>query len=289
MQQPLTGKAFMAALMRLHIYRRKFMGKPEEFRNIFDNFTPERADDINNLDLINNNAFPSAPECVSEDLEERIRVRKTEHAFDVITFSEWFSKYSTRVSSVGAVQLKISGVDPKESIVVTVPNDQGKRYGDHDKRHLKIIENANIIPVIDSVPIDMFVYNNGYQILYSIGGGTYLKGYSVRKKFIVNVCRDVLDYMIPTYRFTIKRGTKECKFSSYDLTEIIEDRIKNNQLDMEKLAILYHQSKKFDFSNFNELLKCLTERQGGIKDVQHQLEIDHAIKSLCLDGVDYET
>jgi len=33
----------------------------------------------------------------------------------------------------------------------------------------------------------------------------------------------------------------------------------------------------------------LATRQGGIKDVQHQLEIDNAIEKLCLDGVDYET
>ena len=101
--------------------------------------------------------------------------------------------------------------------------------------------------------------------------------------------KDVMDYMIPIGSFIVKRGDKECKFASYDLAEIIQHRIENDMLDREKLAILYHQSKKFDFSNFKELLKCLATRQGGIKDVQHQLEIDTAIEKLCLDGVEYET
>jgi hypothetical protein len=259
------------------------------FRSIFDNFTPEGAEDINNLDLSTKDPIPYASECISENLEERLAVEKTAHRFGVITFADWFSKYSSRVSSVGAVRLNMNGVNPNESIVVTIPNDQGKRYKDFDKRHLKIIENANIIPVIDADPIDMFVYNNGYQILYSIGGDTYLKGYSVRKKFIVNICKDVLDFMIPIGNFTVNRNDQECKFISYDLQEIIEEHIINNRLDLEKLAILYHQSKKFEFNDFKGLLKCLTARQGGIKDVQHQLEIDNAIEKLCLDGVAYET
>jgi hypothetical protein len=256
---------------------------------MFDNFTPEREDDIEGLDLISkNNDFPQATECLSENLESEMQVENTEHQFNIVTFADWFSRYSTRVSSVRAATLKINGVDPKESIVVTIPNDQGKQYEGHDKRHLRLIENANIIPVIDAEPIDMFVYNNGYQILYSIGGGTYLKGYSVRKKFIVNICKDVLDFIIPIGQYIVKRGDTQCKFKSYELSEIIEHRIVNNMLDREKLNILYHQSKKFEFNDFSGLLKCLTERQGGIKDVQHQLEIDNAIEKLCLDGVDYE-
>lgn len=262
----------------------------QDFRSVFEDFTPEGAEDIENLDLVTKkDDFPQASECPAEDLESTVEVLETEHQFNIITFADWFSKYSTRVSSVRSVVLKMTGVDPKESIVVTIPNDQGKQYQGNDKRHLRLIENANIIPVIDADPIDMFVYNNGYQILYSIGGGTYLKGYSVRKKFIVNICKDVLDYTIPIGQFIVKRGDTECKFKSYDLSEVIERRITNNMLDMEKLAILYHQSKKFEFHDFNSLLKCLTERQGGIKDVQHQIEIDTAIQQLCLDGVEYET
>ena len=261
----------------------------QDFRTIFNNFTPEGPEEISRLDLITRkDPIPKAEACVVET-EDTFRVEKTQHQFNIVTFADWFSKYSNRVSSVRSVVININGVDPKESIVVTIPNDQGKRYKEFDRRHLKIIENANIIPVIDAEPIDMFVYNNGYQILYPIGGDTYLKGYSVRKKFIVNICKDVMDYMIPIGSFIVKRGDKECKFASYDLAEIIQHRIENDMLDREKLAILYHQSKKFDFSNFKELLKCLATRQGGIKDVQHQLEIDTAIEKLCLDGVEYET
>jgi hypothetical protein len=258
-----------------------------DFRSVFDEFTPESPADIERLDLEDSN-LPEVAECILSS-EEAIRVEKTDHVFSVTTFADWFSRNVERVSSVRGVQIVINGVDPNESIVVTIPDDQGKRYQQFDKRHLRIIENANIIPVIDAEPIDMFVYNNGYQILYSIGGDTYLKGYSVRKKFIVNICKDVLDYLIPIGQKIIKRGATECKFSSYDLHDIIEQRILDNMLDMDKLRILYHQSQKFEFSNFNELLSCLTTRQGGIKDVQHQLEIDYAIQKLCLDGVEYET
>jgi len=266
------------------------MEKPDDFRRIYDRFIPEGADDISKLDLINKQQqIPEAAECVSDDLEEKLILEKTDHSFNIITFASWFSKYSDRVSSVRPVQIMINGVDPNESIVVTVPNDSGKRYKDYDKRHLQIIENANIIPVIDAEPIDMFLYNNGYQILYSIGDNTYLKGYRIRKSFIVNICKDVLDFMIPIGQFIIKRGRVTCRFKSYDLHDIIERRILDDMLDREKLHILYHQSKKFEFSNFHELLKCLTTRQGGIKDVQHQLEIDYAIQKLCLDGVEYET
>lgn len=260
-----------------------------DFQTIFNDFTPEGDDDIERLNLIKQNRAQRAPECISPELEERLIVEKTSHQYNVVTFANWFSRYSSRVSSARAVMIDINGVNPNESIVVTIPNDQGKRFKDFDKRHLRIIENANIIPIIDAEPIDMFVYNNGYQILYSIGGDTYLKGYSVRKKFIVNICKDVLDYMIPIGSFTIKRGDQNCKFKSYDLGNIIEHKINNNLLDREKLSILYHQSKKFEFSDFKGLLKCLSTRQGGIKDVQHQLEIDHAIEKLCLDGVEYET
>lgn len=260
-----------------------------DFQKVFDQFTPEGDEDIDRLNLTPRNRVSRAPECVSPELGERLVVEKETHEYSIATFSNWFSRHSSRVSSTRGVMIDINGVDPNESIVVTIPNDQGKRFKDFDKRHLRIIENANIIPVIDAEPIDMFVYNNGYQILYSIGGDTYLKGYSVRKKFIVNICKDIMDYMIPIGNFIVKRGDRNCKFKSYDLSEIIEQRIRDNLLDMEKLSILYHQSKKFEFSNFNGLLKCLATRQGGIKDVQHQLEIDNAIQKLCLDGVDYET
>jgi len=265
------------------------MENQQDFQTIFKKFTPEGDDDIERLNLIERNRTSRAPECTSLELEERLVVEKTPHQYNVVTFANWFSKYSGRVSSARAVMIDINGVDPNESIVVTTPNDQGKRFKDFDKRHLRIIENANIIPVIDAEPIDMFVYNNGYQILYSIGGDTYLKGYSVRKKFIVNICKDVSDYMIPVGSFVVKRGDRNCKFKSYNLSDVIEHRINNNLLNREKLAILYHQSKKFEFSDFKGLLKCLTTRQGGIKDVQHQLEIDRTIEKLCLDGVEYET
>lgn len=263
------------------------MESQRDFQSVFDEFIPESPDDIERLDLEETN-LPDTAECILPE-EEIVRVEKTEHIFNVTTFADWFSRYSNMVSSVRGVQILINGVDPTESIVVTIPNDQGKRFQNYDKRHLRLIENANIIPVVDTQPIDMFVYNNGYQILYSIGDGTYLKGYSVRKKFIVNICKDVLDYMIPIGQYIVKRGITECKFASYDLHDVIEQRIRDNLLDMDKLHILYHQSQKFEFSNFNELLKCLTTRQGGIKDVQHQLEIDNAIQKLCLDGVEYET
>lgn len=261
----------------------------QDFTEVFKSFTPEKADDINNLDLTPKASITPAEEYVANDLDENLRVEKTNFQYKIVTFANWFTRNYSRVSSVRPVLIQINGVDPHESIVVTIPNDQGKRFKDHDKRHLRLIEYANIIPVVDAEPIDMFVYNNGYQILYDIGGGTYLKGYSVRKKFIVNICKDVMDFMIPIGQFIVKRGDKDCKFSSYDLSGIIETRIRNNLLDLEKLSILYHQSKKFDFKDFRGLLKCLTERQGGIKDVQHQLEIDHAIQNLCLDGVVYET
>lgn len=262
----------------------------QNFQAIFDQFTPESEADINKLDLKDTSLVPEAAECIpNEDDSEVLQLEKTNHAFSVITFADWFSKYSSRISSVRRVQLKIATVNPKESIVVTVPNDHGKLYRGVDKRHLKLIENASIIPVIDSEPIDMFLYNNGYQILYPIGGDTYLKGYSVRKKFIVNICKDVCDFLIPTHSITIKRNDTECKFSSYDLHNTIEERISQNRLNIETLHILYHQSKKSEYTNFRELLEWLTTRQGGIKDVQHQLEIDTAIKRLCLDGVDYET
>jgi hypothetical protein len=265
------------------------MDEHREFTKVFQTFTPEVADDINNLDLTPKASITPAQEYIADDLNDDLRIEKRNYQFKIVTLAEWFRKYCNMVSSVRPVTIQINGVDPNESIVVTIPNDQGKRFRDHDKRHLRLVEYANIIPVIDAEPIDMFMYNNGYQILYDIGGGTYLKGYSVRKKFIVNICKDVMDFMIPIGQSLIKRGDSECKFSSYDLSEIIEMRIRNNLLDNEKLTILYHQSKKFEFKDFKSLLKCLTTRQGGIKDVQHQLEIDNAIQKLCLDGVQYET
>jgi len=265
------------------------MESQRDFQSVFDRFIPEDDDDIEKLNLSKRNRISRAVECELPNLEERLVVNKTDHEFRISTFANWFSRHSSRISSARGVFISINGVDPDESIVVTIPNDHGKRYKDFDKRHLRIIENANIIPVINAEPIDMFVYNNGYQILYHIGDDTYLKGYSVRKKFIVNICKDVMDYFIPIGQFIVKRNDTICKFKSYDLSEIIEQRIRNNLLDREKLTILYHQSKKFEFEDFNGLLKCLATRQGGIKDVQHQLEIDHAIQNLCLDGVEYET
>lgn len=142
----------------------------QDFQSIFNQFTPESEDDINNLDLKDTKLVQEAAECnLSENDNTVLQLEKIDHAFDVITFSDWFSKYSDRVSSVRKVQLRIASVDPKESIVVTVPNDHGKLYEGVDKRHLKIVENASIIPVIDAEPIDMFLYNNGYQILYQLG------------------------------------------------------------------------------------------------------------------------
>ena len=101
------------------------MESQQDFQRILSEFTPEGEEDIDGLDLLGQDPIPRAIEC-EEESAERLIIEGTEHTFNVTTFADWFSKYSSNVSSVRSVKLLINGVDPDESIVVTVPTIKEK-------------------------------------------------------------------------------------------------------------------------------------------------------------------
>lgn len=191
----------------------------------------------------------------------------------ITPLSEWFDQNVNNFRNIKRPRVTIQGVDTNQQLIMTVLTsiEDGE-----ENRKLIVYDDAHLQPVLDLPAIDMQIYNNGFRIIYDLRNGIFVKSYGVRKGLISVFCNDIDDQLIPYAVVRSKKRDIEIDIVSKDVNEV---RVKlEAPLDFEALQLRYKQSSKTDgFRTNKEAIDWLIERQGGIEDIHHHLQIDNVI------------
>lgn len=194
---------------------------------------------------------------------------------DVIMLSDWFEDNNENLNRVNRLKIQVRGVQPDERLLCSVLDPKGDIDEDgHEIRHLELIKEANIFPVLDIPGYDMDVYGNGFQIMYSYDEDIVLKCYGIKTGLIIIFCLPVNNQLIPYKRIKLKK-----RDTSIVITHPNREYITSNtlsMLDLEGLQIQYKQvQKELDqISDKQSAINWLIGKQDGIRDINHLLQID---------------
>ena len=199
----------------------------------------------------------------------------------IISLGDWFEANGAFfVNSIKKVGLQVTGVDPKEDLVLTVPHESGEILEDKTpKRRLVKIDDANILPVLNLAGIDMQVYANGFRIINQYSDDIAMKCYGVKTGLIVVFCKVVEGQLVPYAKTKVKKKATDVEIPTLE----IDYATKVGQpLDKETLVLLYKQASG-DIDNLNsnlDAIKYLTIKQNDIRDINHHIQIDTALIEL---------
>jgi hypothetical protein len=201
-------------------------------------------------------------------------VEQDSNTIEIAKLSDWFETNVDNFPGVRKPTITITGVDPAEQLLITVPMESDE--AGVEKRKIIIFNDANIRPVLDRPAMDMQVYNHGFRIVYDLGGGIFVKSYGVRTGLVSVFCNDIDDMLIP---YGIVRAKK--KDESIEVIrrnpESVRQRL-DGVLDIEALQLRYKQSSKAEGLRTNiDAIKWLLDRQATIEDINHHLQIDNVI------------
>ena len=190
---------------------------------------------------------------------------------------DWFpTHYKALQPSVKQVKLAIGGVDPKDTLIFTLPHPRGGKASDGlDKRKVYTFDNADKRSVIDLNPIALNAYNNEtFRIIYHYKDNIYLKAYGVKTGLYVTFCVEIESLPIPYKVVRIKKREKGIKFEAYDFDKIY--KILNQPADNEGLLILYPQLMKLDkeITTVKSAMEVFLNIQKEVVDITHHLKLD---------------
>lgn len=190
---------------------------------------------------------------------------------EIVSLSNWFSGNVANFPNIRKPQMAITGVDPNEQLLVTIPIE-----GVDEKRRIVTFDDAHLTPVLNRPAMDMQIYNNGFRIIYDLGNGIFIKSYGVRTGLISVFCNDIDDILIP---YEIVRSKKKDTSISIVTRDPAEIRHKLSEaVDIESLQLRYKQSSKAeDLESNQDAINWLLERQATIEDINHHLQIDNVI------------
>ncbi len=192
----------------------------------------------------------------------------------ITSLSSWFDSNVDKFPNIKKPTVSIQNVDAVQQLIITVlvSSEGGK-----ENRKLIVYDDAHLQPVINLPAIDMQIYNNGFRIIYDLDNGIYIKSYGVRTGLISVFCNDIEDRLIPYAVTRIKKRDIDINIIASKSIEDIKRRL-SEQLDFEALQLRYKQSSKTEGLTTNgEAVDWLLERQGGIEDIHHHLQIDNVI------------
>ena len=195
---------------------------------------------------------------------------------DVIILSEWFEENNSNFDRVNRLNIRVRGVEPDERLICSVLDPKGETDDDnHLVRHLEIIKEADIFPVLDIPGYDMDVYGNGFQIMYSYNEDIVLKCYGIKTGLHIIFCLNINNQLIPYHRSKLRK-----KDTGIEIIEPNQNYISNNinnvPLDLEALQIQYKQvQKELDqITDKQSAITWLLSKQDNIRDINHLLQID---------------
>jgi len=202
----------------------------------------------------------------------------TEEAANVIgitSLSSWFEANVDGFDNINQVKVAIRGVNADQTLIMAVKDPAGDQDSEgHDKRNLRVFENADSHPVLNIPGGSMDVYNNGFRIVYAVEDNTYIKCYGVRTGLIAVFCNDIAGKLIPYATVRVKKKDTELELVSRDQAEVTAKLALN--ADLEALQLLYKQSAKAieELSTIQSVVDWLLERQAEVTDINHHLQID---------------
>ncbi|MGD2071986.1 MAG: hypothetical protein PVG65_00645 [Candidatus Thorarchaeota archaeon] len=208
-------------------------------------------------------------------IEEEIEQVQTIGTSNLTT---WFEKNKHNFEDVKHVKLQVTGVDPAEDLVVTIPHESEETNEDGTiKRKLITLDNANMQPVLDLPGIDMKVYNNGFRIICQHEGNIFIKCYGIKTGLIATFCNKIADKLVPYAKTKMKKHETGIEVKKESPTNVLEKLSKD--LDKEEIQILYRQSSKVitTLESNNDAVNWLLERQEAITDINHHIQIDDVI------------
>lgn len=214
-----------------------------------------------------------------EATEEVAAPVDTRNLIPITSLSSWFEANAERFDNINQVKVAIRGVDAEKTLIMAVLDGSEEPADEegNEKRNLRVYENADTHPVLDLVPDNMDVYNNGFRILYSYNEGVAIKCYGIRTGLIAVFCNVIDGSMIPYAITRVKRKDDEIEVSSKDASEVSAKLAA--AVDGESLQLRYKQSAKAvaDFSTNKDAVDWLLARQDEITDINHHLQIDNII------------
>jgi hypothetical protein len=194
---------------------------------------------------------------------------------DVTMLSDWFEDNNENLDRVNRLKIQVRGVKSDEKLLCSVLDPKGEIDEDnHPIRHLELIKDANVFPVLDIPGYDMDVYGNGFQIMYSYNEDIVLKGYGVKTGLIIIFCLPINNQLIPYKRIKLKKRDTNVVVIHPNRNYISSNIL--SALDLEGLQIQYKQiQKELDqISDKQSAITWLIGKQENIRDINHLLQID---------------
>jgi hypothetical protein len=198
-----------------------------------------------------------------------------EEKIDVIMLSDWFEENNENLDRVNRLKIQVRGVQPDERLLCSVLDPKGEIDEDnHPVRHLELIKDSNVFPVLDIPGYDMDVYGNGFQIMYSYNEDIVLKCYGIKTGLIIVFCIPINNQLIPYKRIKLKKRDTNITVVHPNRQYITSNILAS--LDLEGLQIQYKQvQKELDqITDKQSAISWLLGKQSSIRDINHLLQID---------------
>jgi hypothetical protein len=199
----------------------------------------------------------------------------------VTNLIDWFTMYHKSLPDVNHVQAKIRGVDPKETLIFTLPHPKGGKGSDgQDKRKLHSFDNADKRSVLNIKPVVLNSYNNEtFRIIYHLRENIFLKAYGVKTGLYVTFCAEIEGLPIPYKVVRIRKREKIVKFELHEIEKIYKKL--SEPADYEGLLIQYPQINKYkDMTTIKSAIELLLNIQKDVVDITHHLKIDFIITDM---------
>jgi len=194
---------------------------------------------------------------------------------EVIMLSDWFEANNENLDRVNRLKIQVRGVQPDERLLCSVLDPKGEIDEDnHPVRHLELIKDSNIFPVLDIPGYDMDVYGNGFQIMYSYNEDIVLKCYGIKTGLIIVFCIPINNQLIPYKRLKLKKRDTNIVVVHPNRQYVASNILA--ELDLEGLQIQYKQvQKELDqITDKQSAITWLLGKQENIRDINHLLQID---------------
>jgi hypothetical protein len=213
--------------------------------------------------------------------EEIVEEPVAEQIIKITSLEQWFERNANNIANINQVKVLIRGVDPKQTLIMSViiPNG-GKDADGNDRRTLKVFDNAGSIPVLDLTPLAMDIYSNGFRVIYQYDDNIFIKAYSVKTGIVCALCTQIDGKLLPYQIIKVSRKESEVKIP-LEFRNVTEEKM-NESAQLEDLQLLYKQSAKCldKFTTNNSVVEWLIDRQKDIFDINHHLQIDDVIMNI---------
>lgn len=249
-------------------------------------------DALKDIDKKEKTAPPIEPNAKEEKAKKAKREDPIPYDIGTSTLSDWFPRHKDSVPHINNTNIIIPGVDPSETIILTSPHPDGglvpaeiTKDGitvivDVPRRELFPFKSADSMPLLDSVPLDMELFNSGYRVKYSGGRDAVLDCYGSKAYMIISQCYVYEGLEIPFHWSKIKKDAKGI-FKRKPDAEKIKKALKR-KCDKETLIVMYTQSRKVidDFKTNKDAVEWLLKRKVGTTDIKHLIQLDEAVIAL---------